>query len=202
MQQEAQEKEKRINEQYVRSLDLLMQTLTRAGKLDAALAVRDEKESAGRLLGVQVLEQNNAAKQTANSAKPLLRSTENKIVEGEGWCSFRIGAKREDLIRNLGKPDNDPNGKWLQWKKKYAIHCIIDERRGAVELRFDEGFNGKTTAGIGIGSSLKQALAAYGEPSSQKDNGKTKELFWESKGLQIWFSKDKATQIVIFLPQS
>lgn len=125
----------------------------------------------------------------------------NLIVEGEGWRGFRLGAKREELIKELGAPDADPNGKWLQWKKKYGIHCIIDDARGAAELRFDSGFKGQTAAGIEIGAPLKKALAAYGEPSSQKDGDKTKELVWASKGLLIWFSKDKATQIVIFLPQ-
>lgn len=122
------------------------------------------------------------------------------IVEGEGWRGFRIGAKRDALIKELGKPDADPNGKWLQWKK-HAVHCMIDDVRGATELRFDCDFAGQTAAGIGTGSSLKQVLAAYGDPSERKDNGNVNQLTWESKGILIWFSQDKATQIVIFLPK-
>ena len=126
----------------------------------------------------------------------------NLIVEGEGWRGFRIGAKRGDLIKEFGTPDTDPNGKWLQWKKKYAIHCMLDDVRGATELRFDDGFKGQTVAGLEMGAPLKKALAAYGEPSSQKDNGKNaKELVWASKGILIWFSEDKATQIVVFSPK-
>ncbi len=124
------------------------------------------------------------------------------IVEGEGWRGFKVGAKREDLIKELGKPDTDPNGQWLQWKKNYAIHCMLDDARGATELRFDDGFKGQTVTGFGMGSSIKEALAAYGAPSSQKDNGKAKELEWASKGILIWFSENKATQIVVFAPKN
>ena len=52
VQQEAQTKEKRINEQYHHSLDFLMQSLTRSGKLDAALAVRDEMNQVAKTLGM------------------------------------------------------------------------------------------------------------------------------------------------------
>jgi hypothetical protein len=82
--------------------------------------------------------------------------------------------------------------------KKYAIHCIIDDKRGAIELRFDDGFKGQTTADIEIGSPLKKALAAYGKPTTREDNGKTKKLIWSTHGLLIWFNDDKVTQIVVF----
>ena len=119
------------------------------------------------------------------------------IVEGEGWRGFRIGAKRDALIKELGTPDNDPKGQWLQWKK-HSIHCMIDDVRGAFELRFDDDFKGETTAGVGIGASLKEALAAYGNPTTQEDDGSAKKCVWMTRGLLIWFSGDKATQMVVF----
>jgi serine/threonine protein kinase len=122
---------------------------------------------------------------------------QNKIVEGEGWRGFRVGATREALIKELGAPDADAKGKWLKWKK-HSVHCVIDDQRGASELRFDDGFTGETTAGIGIGSTLKQALAAYGEPTTSEDKGKAKKLIWTSKGILIWFNEDKVSQIVVF----
>lgn len=51
VQQEAQTKERRLNEQYAQYLDNLMQRLARAGNLDAALAVREEKNRILPLLG-------------------------------------------------------------------------------------------------------------------------------------------------------
>ena len=119
------------------------------------------------------------------------------IVEGKGWGGFNVGATREELIEALGQPDSDSDNRWMKWKQTH-VHCLVDDARGALELRFDEGFPGLSTAGIGIGSPLKDALAAYGEPSSQENAGGAKKLLWDSKGILIWFHEDRATQIVVF----
>ncbi len=119
------------------------------------------------------------------------------IVEGKGWGGFNVGATREELIKALGQPDNDSDNHWMKWDQIH-VDCLVDDARGAFELRFDEGFPGLTTAGIGIGSHLKDALAAYGEPSSQKNVGSAKKALWFSKGILIWFHEDRAAQIVVF----
>ncbi len=119
------------------------------------------------------------------------------IVEGKGWGGFNVGATRAELVQALGQPDSDSDNRWLKWKPAH-VHCLIDDAHGAFELRFDEGFPGLTTAGIGIGSPLKEALAAYGEPSSQENVGSAKKLLWMSKGILIWFHEDRASQIVVF----
>ena len=119
------------------------------------------------------------------------------IVEGKGWGGFNVGATREELIQALGQPDSDSDNHWMKWERTH-VHCLVDDARGAIELRFDEGFPGLTTAGIGIGSPLKDALAAYGEPSLQKNVGSAKELLWSSKGILIWFHEDRAAQIIVF----
>jgi hypothetical protein len=129
---------------------------------------------------------------------------QNKIVPGEGWKGVRIGATQEELIKELGKPDNtlekpnnDNNYIWLRWIKRKSIHCLVDEQRGAFEIRFDQGFNGETVEGIRIGSTLKKAIAAYGEPSDIVERNGGKKLEWASKGILIWFCNDKAMQIVV-----
>jgi len=122
------------------------------------------------------------------------------IIEGVGWKGFRVGATKAELIKELGKPDGESTDKWLQWRKTHNIHCLMDDKRGAFELRFDEGFAGKTTAGISIGTPLQKALSAYGEPTQQLDKGNAKKLEWSSKGILIWFANDKTIQIVVFSP--
>ncbi len=188
---EAAQKAARLKEQYIHDLDGLMQKYTQESRLDEALAVREEKK---RLL------------EGTNNKKVSLDDTDNKkisneIVEGVGWKQFCVGATREELVKTFGKPDPSPEDRWLQWKKRYFIHCLMDDTGGAHELRFDVGFRGKTTAGIEIGSSLKQAIAAYGEPNSTVEEGSNaKKLEWSSKGILIWFFNDKVHQIVIFRP--
>jgi hypothetical protein len=205
VEQEASAKIIRINQQYVRSLDTLMQQLTRAGNLDAALAVRDEKNRIAADMGTVALPEAKNSKPEPGTGKPLIGIAKppthpglNKIVEGEGWRGFRVGATRDELIKEFGKPDEGSDNRWLQWKRKYSIHCLVDDARGAFELRFDQGFKGETTAGITFGSALKKTLTAYGEPSSQEDRGQAKKLIWSSRGILIWFNEDKVAQIVVF----
>jgi len=92
------------------------------------------------------------------SRQPPLEAKEaNVIVEGVGWRSFKVGATRDELIEALGMPIQLWGENWLQWKwktKQGLIHCLINDNRGAFELRFDEGFKGRTTAGTGLGTSL------------------------------------------------
>jgi hypothetical protein len=125
------------------------------------------------------------------------RSGQGQIAEGKGWNGFKVGATRAELIQALGQPDSDSDNRWMKWNQAH-VHCLIDDAHGAFELRFDEGFSGVTTAGIAIGSPLKDALAAYGEPDSQKTVGSAKKLLWTSKGILIWFHEDRAAQIVVF----
>jgi hypothetical protein len=124
-------------------------------------------------------------------------SGQYQIAEGKGWNGFKLGATRAELIQALGQPESDSDNRWMKWKQAH-VHCLLDETRGAFELRFDEGFTGLTTAGIGIGTPLKDALAAYGEPSSQENAGSAKKLIWTSKGILIWFHEDRVSQIVVF----
>jgi len=119
------------------------------------------------------------------------------IVEGKGWGGFNVGATREELMAALGQPDSDSDHHWMKWKQAH-VNCLVDDSGGASELRFDEGFAGLTAANIGIGSPLKDALAAYSEPSSQEDHGSAKKLLWNAKGILIWFHEDRAAQIVVF----
>jgi hypothetical protein len=151
-----------------------------------------------------VVFQKTSARTGSDAANPLVgitgtpaRSWQYQIAEGKGWNGFKLGATRAELIKALGQPDSDSDNRWMKWKQAH-VHCLIDDAHDAFELRFDEGFPGLTTAGIGIGSPLKDALAAYGEPSSQENVGSAKKLLWNSKGILIWFHEDRAAQIVVF----
>jgi hypothetical protein len=134
------------------------------------------------------------AKGSPTAATP---ASADQIAEGKGWNGFKLGATRAELIQALGQPDSDSDNRWMKWKQAH-VHCLVDDASGAFELRFDEGFPGLTTEGIGFGSPLKDAMAAYGEPSSQENVGSAKKLIWISKGILIWFHEDRAAQIVVF----
>ena len=146
----------------------------------------------------------SSAQTGSGAASPLVGITEtparsgpDQIAEGKGWNGFKLGATRAELIQALGQPDSDSDNRWMKWEQGH-VHCLVDEARGAFELRFDEGFPGLTTAGIRIGSPLQDALTAYGEPSSQENVGSAKKLLWTSRGILIWFHEDRAAEIVVF----
>ena len=125
---------------------------------------------------------------------------DNYIHEGIGWRGFRVGATRDELIKFMGKPDNDPNSHWLQWIQRCKMHCIVDNQRGALELRFDRGCRKRLKNGIRIGTSEKKVRAEYGEPSTTDDRGYGKKLIYRRKGILFWLQRGAINQIVVFKP--
>ena len=108
-----------------------------------------------------------------SSAKP---AAADAIVEGIGWKDVRVGMKREDLIKALGPPDNDPSSDVLKWTDKH-IDCTFHTGSPVVsEVRFNEGFNGALTNGIKLGCVWRrhaQALRRTGvcNRSAQRGEG-------------------------------
>lgn len=119
-----------------------------------------------------------------------------KVIEGFGSGAFRLGATRDDLIKALGTPDNDPRSSWLKWDSK-GIHCIMDDRIGATELRFERGFRGRISENMKIGSSEKEVQEALGEPSKVTDDGKTKRMEYANRGMIVFLDDGKVMQAVI-----
>jgi len=93
IQQEAESSEKRLNEQYLRYLDSLMQRFTRAGDLDAALAVRKEKQ---RILGLLGQEEDLPPTKPSSpaTAASLVKTPMGKIavIRGEDKEGTLIGS--------------------------------------------------------------------------------------------------------------
>lgn len=125
----------------------------------------------------------------------------NAIVEGVGWKDVRIGAKREDLLKALGKPDNDSTSDWLKWKDK-DIECSFHHgATGVSEIHFNPGFKGALANGLKVGSSGGKVLKLYGEPESVMDRGNgAKRYEYSKKGILFWTYQGKITQIVVFRP--
>ena len=120
-----------------------------------------------------------------------------KVIEGFGVGPFRLGAKRDELIKALGKPDNDPRSQWLKWDGK-GIHCIIvDENIGARELRFEKGFRGQLADGVKIGSTEADLIKAFGQPDKVNDDGATKRLDYTSRGITAFLNNGKLFQLVL-----
>lgn len=135
-------------------------------------------------------------------AQPLNPPKLETIQEGAGCGPFKTGASRKQLIAQLGHPDPNSTDTWLRWQRHH-INALVDNERGAIELRFNPGFAGSTSKGIRIGSSAADLQAAYGEPNHITDKDGRKKLIWPQLGILTWLSTENTvTQIVIFKPHS
>jgi beta-lactamase regulating signal transducer with metallopeptidase domain len=122
------------------------------------------------------------------------------IVEGVGWKDVRIGATRDEIIKALGKPDDDSSSDWLKWKSKH-IECTFHGGDTAAEIRFNPGFQAALTNGLKPGSPASNVLKLYGEPTHVVDRGNgAKEYEYMAKGILFWTYEGKISQIVVFAP--
>jgi len=115
------------------------------------------------------------------------------IKEGSGVGDFAVGADKAMLTKAMGQ---EPN--WIHWSSK-NVDCLLNDKGQAIELRFNEGFSGETSKGIGIGSSEREVLKAYGKPSSvdAKKPG-TKKIEFKDQGILFWINDNMVNQIVVF----
>ena len=124
------------------------------------------------------------------------------IVAGVGWKDVRVGMKREDLLRALGRPDNDPSSDWLKWAGKH-IDCAFHTGSLTVsEVRFNPGFEASLANGVAVGS-RDAIVSLYGQPEYAINRGNgAKEYEYSTKGVLFWTCQGRVAQIVVFKPYS
>jgi Domain of unknown function (DUF4309) len=132
------------------------------------------------------------------------------LLEGKGFRNLVIGSSKvDDVIRSLGKPDSVE-----QAKAEYSKNYIYSRLGFKINFHDDifntlttlPNFDGKTSRGITLKSSLEDIEKVYGSPivppGRRKDNAKTwvyddGVIFWLKKSwISDWF--DEIDQIVIY----
>ena len=83
------------------------------------------------------------------------------IVPGRGLETVGVGDTGEDILRVLHEPEEGSRGNWLAYRAQHGLDFFLKDGRVG-EMRFNLGFMGKTTHGIGIGARLDDALEASG----------------------------------------
>ena len=131
------------------------------------------------------------------------KTDDAKIVEGVGWKAVRLGAKREDVINALGKPDGDSTSDWLKWKTRHIECTFYAGEVGVCEVRFNEGFPESLANGIKPGSMASDMSKVYGHPENAKDwpDG-SKNYVYSTKGILFNVREGKIIQITTFKPYS
>jgi hypothetical protein len=124
------------------------------------------------------------------------------IVEGVGWGKIRIGAKREEVIKALGKPDDDSTPDYLKWAKQHIACGIHYGETGIGEVQFNPGFQGVLANGIKLGSPENTLLELYGKPDKMTENPYgAKMRTYAKRGILFWTYQGKVSQIVVFKPK-
>ena len=123
------------------------------------------------------------------------------IIEGVGWGDCRVGASREEMIAALGDPTYDKRRRDdLFWKPR-NIECTMRSDKKVHVVRFNRGYTGTTSAGIRIGSTEYDLMAAYGEPELTYRHDDLKMFEWRSKGVGASLTPKKGVhQIFVFRP--
>ena len=134
---------------------------------------------------------------TSASAQPTPRT----IQEGVGWARFTVGANANALVDVLGFPDHHSFGRMMKWEKA-GLNCLLNEKNEAIELRFEKRFKGATLSGVTFGMPAEQVRKIYGDAATLDWRGGGMKLIWPSRGILIWFHKNKVYQIVVFKPQT
>lgn len=137
------------------------------------------------------------------------------VEEGRGWGAARLGATRAEVIGAYG-PSEDEVKFWQNYRARLGIDVFFgdDPQSGAREIRFNPGFAGRLTSGIGVGSTAEAVFAAYGKPVKTvavsdihkdvfglrvfyRSPNAARIGYWD-KGILFWFDSDgRVSQFVV-----
>jgi predicted Ser/Thr protein kinase len=124
----------------------------------------------------------------------------DQVVEGIGWGRFRVGVSRDELISVFGPLETTPGGQRTGWITRRHIDFWFDKADHAVEVRFVEGFRLLLSSGIGIGSSEREVLLAYGSPDRVVNQPQAKMLEFDKRGVLVWLMDGKVTSFTVMRP--
>jgi hypothetical protein len=155
----------------------------------------------GKVTSFTVIKSGDAKAPSAPAAAIEPKAAGAKIVEGVGWGNIRVGVKREDVVKALGKPDNDPSSEWLKWAGHH-LECGFDKGTAELyELHLNPGFQEALANGIKLGSPENTLLDLYGKPEKTIENSHgAKMRTYARKGILFWTYQGKVSQIVLFKP--
>ena len=81
-----------------------------------------------------------------------------------------------------------------------TINCYT--KQAAPPMLSANNFQGRTEAGIAMGSNRDQIVEAYGKPDRLADMGKQKELHYDEMGIRFILLNDKLLQFFVNGPSS
>lgn len=117
------------------------------------------------------------------------------LLEGRGFGKLVIGkTKIDDVTRLLGKPDSVE-----QTKAEYSRNYIYSQVGLKINFHDDmlntistlPNFDGKTSRGITLRSSLQDIEAVYGSPLVEPGKTKDNAITWTYDGVIFWLKRSR-----------
>jgi len=133
------------------------------------------------------------------------------IAPGAGMGPVRFGAPKETVIAALGKPEStDAGGLALMYPSRGFTVCVHPRagffsvscytRKAAPPDLLVCDFAGKTSAGIGMGASRSQIIAAYGKADNETSTSGQVELYYATTGMRFVLLNDQLIQLMMERP--
>ncbi len=129
-----------------------------------------------------------------------------ELKPGVGLGPARFGVSRDEVIRLLGQPDiTADNGKMLEYRSRgftlrvspvrgwHSVDCYGQEVREVIV----RDFAGQTKEGIGLGASLSDLTAAFGNPEEAKKRKETPATIYAlypTLGLEFTLFQDRVVR--------
>jgi hypothetical protein len=153
--------------------------------------------------------ESNSPAPEANAKPPVL------IEPNAGVDAVQKGMNKQQVEAALGKPEKI-NTKWWIYASRGMIVAFGDNEV-LFNIKCVPPFAGVTKAGIGIGSTRAELIAAYGNPSQEKhfegaasgavytavpgssSAGKFDNLWFASLGISFDLQNDKVTSFIVHL---
>ena len=149
----------------------------------------------------------------ANGQVPTARTSSWVIKPGEGIGPIRLGMSREEVKATVGEAKTTrlawdyPSDAFSVAFSKQGFVISVFTGIGSPSLDSDSvpeyayRFKGRTSGGIGIGSTLEEVLASLGSPSSdRKDDSGAEYLWYRESHLNISLWHGHVFNIAIFTP--
>jgi hypothetical protein len=155
---------------------------------------------------------------------------DGSIHMGEGIDDIKLTDGYDEISLIFGEPEDREDTDttvWLSYREEYGLDFLLSkDMEEILEIRINDGYEGKTDEGIGIGDDLDDVFLKISEPllsvdanwsdTHRNSEGGDRVLYNqmegggnilafkyidEKKGVLIWADSDrKITQIVVFRP--
>ena len=137
---------------------------------------------------------------------------EHPVIPGQGVGAVVFGMTEDEVVSHLGEPElRADGGLSLVYPSKglsvtvhpdLGVRGVMLSSASALPPDLTPGdFAGTSSAGIGIGSSEAEVLAAYGEAQQRRQTGRQTDTLYEEPRMRLLFLEGRLIQWTLYAPR-